>query len=96
MLSASVERVAVDRPVIERQHLVDLAEFVVEQRQMPPIVHLQEAVASSSASGLARIQAMPSRCAALHLHDMGDRVLRPAVARLELDRLRGRAPRRGA
>ena len=37
-------------------------------------------------SGLARIQAMPSRwrpCISMHV---GDRVLRPAVARLELDR----------
>ena len=52
---------AVDRPVEQRQHLVDLAEIVVEQRQVPPVVDLQEAVARP-AVGLPRIQAMPSRC----------------------------------
>ena len=76
---------AVDRRVEQRQRLVGLAELVVEEREVPPIVHLQKAVAGP----VVRVVPHPGDAvalAALHLHDMGHRMLRPAVARLELDR----------
>ena len=79
--------------VEELQHLVDLAEFVVKQRQMPPVVHLEEAVACPGLGIVAHpgdAVALP----ALHLHDMGDRMLRPAVARLDADRLAAEPLRR--
>ena len=36
---------AVDRPVEQRQHLVDLAEIEMIEREVPPVVHGEEAVA---------------------------------------------------
>ena len=56
----------------------------MEEREVPPVVHREEAVVAQ-ASGLPRIQAMPSPLPALHLHHVRHGMLRPAVARLELD-----------
>ena len=75
---------AVDRRVEQRQALVDLAEFVVEQRQVPPIVDLEEAVLRPG-FGIVAHPGNAVALPALHLHDMRHRVLRPAVARLDPD-----------
>ena len=45
MSSMTRELRAVDRPVEQRQHLVDLAELEMIEREMPPVVDREEAVA---------------------------------------------------
>ncbi len=58
----------------------------MEQRQVPPIVDFQETVLRPGF----RIGAHPGDAVslpALHFHDVCHRVLRPAIARLDLDRL---------
>ena len=85
---------AIDRPVEQREDLIDLPDLEMEKREVPPVVNTQEAVASPGI----RVRAHPGntiRRASLHLHHVRDGVLRPAIARLELDgpaALRLRAP----
>ena len=88
--SASGERRAVDRPVdrapAPRRSRRDRSGTAPGATSCGPAKKLSV----GPASGLARIQAMPSLLPALHLHHMRHRVLRPAVARLELDARCGR------
>ena len=79
--------VLADRSVIEREHLVDLAEVEVIERTVPPVVHLEEVVVARP-MGLARYHPADAVLRApLHLHDMRDGVVGPTVERLQLDGL---------
>jgi hypothetical protein len=71
---------AVHLVVEERQHGVDVAGLEVVERQVPPIVDLQEAVARPAV-----VTAHPGDSLGLpvlHLHHMRHGVLRPAIPRL--------------
>jgi hypothetical protein len=69
--------------VEETEHRLDVARLEMVEREVPPVVHLEEAVA-----GPLVVRPHPGDAVGLpvlHLHHVGDRVLRPAVPRLELD-----------
>ncbi len=84
---------AVDRTVEQLEHLVDLAEIEMIERDVPPVVDREEAVARP-AVGVGRHPGDALLLAALHLHHMRDGVLRPGVAALERDRGAAARPRR--
>ena len=75
---------AEDRAVEQPQHLVRLPAVEMIEREMPPVMDGEEAVAAPRI-GIAAHPGDAVAGAALHLQHMGHRVLRPAVARLELD-----------
>ncbi len=75
----------VDRAIEQREHLAGLAEVEVEHRQVPPVVHGEEAVARPGV-GVGAHPGDAVRMAALHFHDVHHGVLRPAVAPLEFER----------
>ncbi|MBK8210899.1 MAG: hypothetical protein IPK78_14000 [Rhodospirillales bacterium] len=77
---------AIDRPVEQRQHLVDFTEVEMIKREMPPDVDAEEAVVGPSV----RVRLQPANAvplSPLHLHHVRDGMPAPAVARLALDGL---------
>src|SRR5262245_48084139 len=75
-----------DLVVIQRQRLADLTKVQVVESAMPPIVHLEE-VRIAGPVGLARNHPADAILgASLHLHDVCDGVVGPAVEWLHFDR----------
>jgi hypothetical protein len=68
----------------QRQHVVDLVQPEVEQRQVPPVVDREEAAVAPRLVVIAQPRHAVT-AAVLHLHHMRDRVPAPAVARFEFD-----------
>ena len=95
MSKAMSEAVAVDRAVVEPQHLVDLAQAQVEERQVPPVVDCEEALAASRPSLSARIQATPSARRPCISSTWATACWAQLLRGLQLHAPRGRRPRRG-
>jgi len=69
--------VLADRAVIERQHLIGLAEIEMAEREMPPVVNPEEIVVAGPVRFAGDHPADAVLGAPLHFHDMGDGVVRP-------------------
>ena len=73
---------AEDRPVVECKHFVDFTEFQMVESGVPPVVDGEQTVPAPEFG----VVAHPGKAllqSPLHLHDMRDCVLRPAVAGME-------------
>jgi hypothetical protein len=68
----------------ERAPKIELFKIQMEQCQMPPVVHLEKAVAGPVRQALAHPGDAFAR-AVLHFQHMGHRMLRPTVAGLQVD-----------
>ena len=75
-----------DRPVIKRQRRVVLAELHMEQRLVPPDMHLVHMLRHRPQCLARAHPAEPVFRPSGHLHDMRDRVMRPKAQRLQLRR----------
>ena len=75
------------RAVVNLQHPVEAIVVEIEERDVPPVVE-GEAVVVLRPIGLAPFHEGDAfLLPRLHLHDVADRVLRPAVVRLQVDGL---------
>ena len=77
-------RLGADRPIVELEHAVVLAELEREQRRVPPQVLAERVAVVPCPVGLAE-EGHALREPTLHLQHVGDRVHRPQIVLADLD-----------